>query len=240
MICPLDLVRLTNAELARHGLPREVVTFERMRTTGHERRIAPQWIPSIGMWGGTRSVKDIADALDMPRAQVRSWMKFRRLRTRTRRYERTPAQLAVLSLATTGPAREVAPRLGILAAECCAYRAAGQRIRDAYDVTLATILSWPPDKLERAWEDQGLDISYSERPFNPSNPDDISVAIDAAQRRMREPTEVERALATIRRELPELHLDSSPASTLRPEFLADLDDIIAESERRLGLEEASR
>ncbi len=238
MIRTVDLVACTNAALVRRGLSRESVTFERMRSTGHPRRISPQWIRSIGMWGGVASVKDIAEALELPMARVRSWMKFRRLRAKTRHYERTPAQLAVMALATTGAAREVAPRLGVLPVEVTLYRAAAQRLRDVYDVTLGAILAWPPDKLERAWEDQGPEVAYREPPFSPRDPADITDVVDEVERRLREPSEADRALLTLHRELP--GFDTREEGTLCRELLADLDDIVAEAQRHIDVEEASR
>ena len=98
----LELATMSNGELARRGMPRDTITFERRRYTGHVRRLSTLWSRTIGWWGGVRSMRSIADELEVPIAQVHSWTQWRRLRTKTGKYERTQAQLAVAALATPG------------------------------------------------------------------------------------------------------------------------------------------
>lgn len=146
------LVRLTNRELAARGMPASTITAERERMTGHPRRIAPPYWRTLGWWGGVRGTTEIAVDLEIAPMALRWWAKSRRLRTRTKRLQRTQAQLAVLCAATPGPAREVGPKLGVLAAEACMYRAACELLKEELGVNLPAILAWSPEELEANWE----------------------------------------------------------------------------------------
>ena len=56
----IDFATRTNAELAQLGVPDERITFERLRRTGHPRRVSPAYARSIGCFGGVRSTKEIS------------------------------------------------------------------------------------------------------------------------------------------------------------------------------------
>jgi|GEM_PF-5452291 hypothetical protein len=157
----VDFATLTNGELARLGVPDERITFERIRRSGHTRSISPAYAKSIGWWGGVRSMRDISDALELPMARVHGWAMFRRLRTRTRTFARTQAQLAVLTLGTPGSAVDVAPKLGLLPIEVCLHRAAAEVMRSELSVTFGQILSWSPDQLEAEWRALELVVGHT-------------------------------------------------------------------------------
>lgn len=232
----VDYATKTNAELVRSGVRGELVTWERMRRTGHVRRISAAWAPSIGRWGGVRSLRDIASALEVPLERAHSWARFRGLRTRTRKFHRTQPQLALAALATTGASRDVARELGILPIECALYRSAAELMRVELRVSLREMLRWAPDELEAEWEALELvvecvpprtTVDYSDRA-------EIAAVVDEARRAMRGPSELERTLATLRKELPEGPDEEHRADrrTLSRALTADLDAIVAEAEKQ--------
>lgn len=251
-----DYIGLTNLELVARGVPAHRVTFERERRCGHSRALSSGWIGSVGLWGGSHTLAQVCDVVGVDRTTAHGWQKFRRLRTRTRSFSRTPAQLAVLSLATPGPARNVGPKLGVLPVEVCVYRAAVQAMRDELGITFAAILAWTPEQLEHEWEHLGLsrifDDMAADRPVNFDDPDELAAIVDEAARKLDEPSEWAKVIARVRRELPSVDPPDDVApevpshdagrhviSTLAPELARDLASIVAEAERAID-EEALR
>lgn len=228
-----DFATMTNRELVRVGVPRERVTWERLRRTGHPRRVSPTWAPSIGRWGGVASLREIAFALDVPVAQAHSWARFRGLRTRTRKFHRTQALLAVAALATPGASRDVARKLGILPIECALYRAAAEVLRTELGVTLLEVLEWSPKRLEDAWRDLDLVVEHvpPRTTVDHSNSEEIAAIVDEAMRAMNRPTPFENALAVVRRELPDIRPSTG---SLPPDLAADLADLVAVAEQDLA------
>jgi hypothetical protein len=159
-----DYITRTNADLVRAGVDPLKINAERLRRTGHSRRISPRWAPSIGMWGGVQSLRDIATSCDASTAQAHAWAQYRQLTTRTRARKRTQALLAVHALATPGPARVVGPALGILPVEVCLYRAAAEALRVESGAALREMLTWDPVYLERTWASLGLAVEYAAPP----------------------------------------------------------------------------
>ncbi len=252
MLDACDYVTRTNAELVRLGVPAETATYERLRRTGHMRRLSPTWGASIGSWS-VKTLRQIAEHVGVPVARAHTWAQFRRLKTRTRRYRRTQAELAVLALATAGPAKDVAPILGLLPVEVVLYRAAGECLRVETGTPLLDILQWSPARLEAAWRDLNLVVEHvpPRTTVDYSNPEEIAAIADEAARRMSEPSDLEKTFALIRKELPgvdlpdtslhevEDHDEQHLVGTLRPEVARDLDQIIAEAEQRLEEDPAS-
>lgn len=204
IIDAVDFAVRTNADLARMGVSKTTITSERLRRAGHPRRLAPAWASTIGAWGGIKSLREVAEEIDVPVSRAHSWMRFRGLRTRTRTYVRTPAQLAVAALATPGPACEVGPRLGILPVECCLYRSAAQAMRDELDVGLLKILQWSPDALERAWTDLDFVIENKPEPFIVHNSDHLD---DVVREARWSADELDELVRLAERELPFVHND---------------------------------
>ena len=204
----IDFAVRTNAELARMGVPEPTITSERRRRTGHPRRLAPAWASTIGHWGGIRSLREVAEEIDVPVACAHSWMRFRGLRTRTRGYVRTQAQLAIAALATPGPASEVGPRLGILPVECCLYRSAAQAMRDELGVGLLEMLRWSPDALERAWTDLDFVVENQPELFSLDNPDHLDEVVREARWSA---DELDELVWLAERELPLVYMDESQA-----------------------------
>jgi hypothetical protein len=251
-----DYVRLPNAALVRRGVPAHRASFERERRSGHLRAISELWVRSIGLWGGTHSLAQICDLVGTDRSTAHGWAKYRGLRTKTRSFSRTPAQLGVLALATPGPAREVGPKLGVLAVEVCVYRAAAQAMRDELGITFAAILAWTPEQLEHEWEHLGLsrifDDMAADRPVNFDDADELAAIVDEAARKLDEPSEWAKVIARVRRELPSVDPPDDVApevpshdaghrvvGTLAPELARDLASIVAEAERQIA-DEAPR
>jgi hypothetical protein len=199
----LDYATRKNAELIQLGVEPSNLSGERMRRTGHPRRISPRWAPSIGMWGGVQSMRDIAAACGATFAQTHAWAQYRHLRTRTRARQRSQALLAIHALATPGPARTVASLLGILPVEVCLYRAAAELLRVEAQVTLREVLGWDAVRLERTWDSLGLCVEH-ERPSPPSPREQIARAFARRTDTVVLPTHIARALAIAERELPGL------------------------------------
>lgn len=180
MIDAITLVTESNAGLVRLGVPRESATYERMRGTGHIRRLSPTWSKSIGWWS-VRTMREIAVELDVPVARVHSWARYRGLRTRTRRFVRTQAQLAVAALAVPGSARDVATMLGVLPIECVMYRGAAERLRQEMGVGLREVLTWTPLELEEVWSELGLLVEHNPRTtVNYDDPDELEAVVRQA------------------------------------------------------------
>lgn len=237
----VDFATRTNAELARLGVPAHAVTHERQRRTGHVRRISPAWAGTIGMWGGVRSMRSIADELEMPVATVHSWAMYRGLRTRTKRYQRTQAQLAVRALALPGSAKVVAQAMGLLPVETCMYRAAGECLRTELGVTLREILEWPVERLEDAWSSLELVVESIAPTVNVHNPAELEALVAEATRSMSGPSMIERQIALVRRELPtESLVDRGVAppwaGTVSAEHHAVLEQLVADAERAVEQE----
>lgn len=189
----LHLATMTNAELVEHGIPEDVVTTERERHTGHVRRIQPRWARTIGMWGGIADIQTIAEHVDVDVAAAREYARGRRLKSRTKRRAYTPAQLAVVAFATSGTSRDAATRLGLLPVEACMYRAAATELLVHHETTLAAVLDWSPNELERAW--QNLDLRVA--------------APEPEQRSIQEPGYLERIVAEAERWVAE-HPEDEP------------------------------
>ncbi|MGE3632202.1 MAG: hypothetical protein AB7P00_20040 [Sandaracinaceae bacterium] len=159
----LHFATMTNAELVERGVPTDVVTAERERRTGHVRRIQPRWARTIGLWGGVADLQTIAERVDVEVAAAREDARYRGLRWRTKHRAFTAAQLAVLSLASTGTSREAAARLGVLPVEACMYRAAATELLVHSQASLPVVLRWSPRDLERAWQELDLRVAAPER-----------------------------------------------------------------------------
>lgn len=153
-----DLLTLSNSELVLlRDVPAAEVTRLRESTTGHTRRLGA-WVASIGGWGGLKTVAEISAEVGIAPGTTRAFVRYRKLKTRTPRRQRTQAQLALLSYASRPqPARAACLVIGILPCECVLYRAAAQRLIDA-TVEFSEILEWTPDRLEREWSRLGLVI----------------------------------------------------------------------------------
>lgn len=150
---------LKNDDLVAAGVVATEATSLRERFTGHRVRIGPLWAPTIGWWGGVRTLGEIADHVGRPAEQVKSYAKARRIRYATRNLRRTPAQLAVLALATQpAPARDAGPYLGIYPAEVCLYRAAMIELMTHFEVPYLDVLRWTSAELEQRWSTAGLSI----------------------------------------------------------------------------------
>lgn len=200
----VDFAVRTNADLVRMGVPEPTVTSERLHRTGHPRRLAPAWASTIGAWGGIKSLREVAEEIDVPVARAHSWMRFRGLRTRTRRYSRTPAQLAVAALATPGAAQHVARQLGLLPIEVVLYRSAAQAMKDELGVGLLEILTWTPEGLERTWTDLGFVVENRPEPFSMHNPDQLDAVVREARWSV---DELDELVRLAERELPFVHDD---------------------------------
>lgn len=188
MIGMLDLAVRSNTELAQRGLSAGVVTAERERMTGHTRRIQPQWAKTVGWWGGVKTLVDIAEHVGVEITTAREYAKYRGLRWRTRRRVYTHAQLAVLALATPGTAREVAARLGILPVEACALRSAATEILVENETSLAEVMRWRIDDLEREWRRLGFRIEapLPDPPGSVTDPEYLKNIVAAAERWLRD------------------------------------------------------
>jgi hypothetical protein len=162
MLGALHFAVMTNTELVERGVPEAIVTAERERMTGHVRRIQPRWARTIGMWGGVEDIAAIAEHVDVEIAAAKEYARQRGLRWRTKRRAFTPAQLAVIALATPGTAREVSAQLGVLPVETCMYRSAVTELLVQHETTLSTLLGWSPGELERAWRNLDLRIAAPE------------------------------------------------------------------------------
>lgn len=148
-----------NAGLIAAGVVASEATALREQFTGQRLRIGPLWAPTIGWWGGVRTLAEIAEHVDRPIDHVKSYAKARRLRYRTKRLYRSPAQLAVLALATLpAPARDAAPYLGLYPAEVCLYRAAAMELMTHAEVGYLDVLRWTPAELEARWSSAQLAV----------------------------------------------------------------------------------
>lgn len=200
----VDYITETNATLIARGVPAALVTYERERRTGHVRRLSPRWSRSIGMWGGTKTKREISDALEIPVSVVHSISMFWKLKARTRRHSRTQAQLAILSLGTPGPAREVGPKLGILPIEVVLYRAACETIRTEMGVTLKDALGWTPDELEEVWHHLGLAVEHNPRTeVNYDDPAELDAVVRQAHSGWTK-EELGAIVDLVRKELPDV------------------------------------
>jgi hypothetical protein len=162
IIGALHLAVMTNAELAEHGMPSEIITYERERMTGHLRRIQERWAKTIGMWGGVAGIQEIADRAEVERNPAVEYAKLRGLKWRTKRRVFTPAQLGVLAMATPGSARDAAKVLGILPIEATMYRAATTEVMTHYVTPLSVLLTWRVADLEAAWRRLDLRVEAPE------------------------------------------------------------------------------
>ena len=231
-----DLISMTNAQLVARGVSAHLITADREASTGHVRRLSPTWVASIGLWS-VRTAHEIAEELDVTPRLLHSWAMFRHLRTRTRKFGRTQAQLAVLALGTPGSAREVGPRLGILPVEVCLYRSAADILRGELGVTFEEILGWNPEELEQEWSGLGLRVEFRPRTMNLSDPAEVDALVQEAEQTTT--SEIDDRLAVFRRELPGIDLaeESVPASarsTLSATIREQLADIIDEAEGTLN------
>lgn len=211
MIDAITLVTESNAGLVRLGVPRESATYERMRGTGHMRRLSPTWARSLGLWGGVRTMREISVLLDAPVARVHSWARYRRLRTRTRRFTRTQAQIAVAALAAPGPARDVARTLGVLPVEAALYRGAAERLRQEMGVGLREVLTWTPVELDEVWNELGLRVEHVPRTtVNFDDPAELDAIVREAQGGWSR-DQIGEIVALAMRELPEVDDEETSA-----------------------------
>ncbi|MBO6936769.1 MAG: hypothetical protein JJ863_17500 [Deltaproteobacteria bacterium] len=155
-----NLLLMTNEELAEAGMPRNEITACRQRFTGHERPLSTKWASSIGLWGRITSQAEIAEALGVPSAQVKSYKNKWDLRTATEQLRRSPWEIAAgLFFERYLPGDAARRRWGVLPVEAVLYRSSLQEVFTQHGVTPAQAVRWSPHELAEAWvaTDVGVD-----------------------------------------------------------------------------------
>lgn len=155
---------MKNDELVDAGIPARDATALREAYSGHRVRIGPRWAATIGHWGGVSTLAEIAELVEATPDYVKTYSRMRGLRYRTRKLQRTAAQLAALSLATLpGSAREGARMLGLYPAEVAMYRVAMSDLLTHAETPFHVALSWSPAELETRWKDGGYSLTEPRR-----------------------------------------------------------------------------
>lgn len=159
-----EYATMNNDELVAAGVAARDATALREAHCGHRVRIGPRWAPTIGHWGGVSDLDTIAALVDATKDYVKTYAHVRGLRFRTRKLQRTPAQLAVMAFATLpGSARAGAELLGLYPAEVALYRAAMMQLLTEADVEFHVVLGWSPADLEVRWKNGGYSLSERRR-----------------------------------------------------------------------------
>ena len=74
-----DWIVSTTPELVAAGIPREEVAHLRFEKTGLRRPMTRQWAQTIGLWGGQKTCKEMADFTGLPATTVRPYAAYRGL-----------------------------------------------------------------------------------------------------------------------------------------------------------------
>ena len=169
---------MNNDELVAAGVHARDATALRESHCGHRVRIGPRWAPTIGHWGGISNLAEIAALVEATPEYVKTYARMRGLRYRTRKLERTPAQLAALALATLpGSARDGARLLGLYPAEIALYRVEMSNLLTEAGVPFHVALGWSPAELEKRWKNGGHSLSEKRRAL------DLTEIVREAERR---------------------------------------------------------
>lgn len=154
-----DVLFRTNKELVAAGVPRSEATRLRMSLTGHRRPLSRTWGRTIGSWGRTETLDEIAARAGKTRRQAKSYAAKRSLRPSTKRHGRTKAQLAAgLYYDRRRTATESCHRWGVLPVERVLCMAAFQEMLDFHGVRATSALLWTPTELSKRWGKSGVAV----------------------------------------------------------------------------------
>lgn len=154
-----DFLSRPNDELVAMGVSRRDIVARRFTATGHVRPIESKWIASVGMWGRTHSLDEIAERVGVERAAVKDYAKASGLRVATRSCRRTHAELAILLWADRAHSpEESSETFGVYPAERRVLCAAAQVLIDGVEGGIETVMRWKLPELDARFEALNINL----------------------------------------------------------------------------------